>query len=476
MIRKLPAPYTGEGLIINSDFLNGLTSGEAKEKAIAQLVSIGQGEKTINYRLRDWGVSRQRYWGCPIPIIYCETCGAVPVPEQDLPVKLPEDATFDKPGNPLAHHPTWKHVNCPTCRKPAERETDTFDTFFESSWYFARFCNPLTSEPLGKEVNEWLPVDKYIGGIEHAVLHLLYARFFTRALKQCGYLDVAEPFKGLITQGMVCHETYKDKKGNWLYPEDIIREDNKLIKTKAGLPVIVGRSEKMSKSKRNTVDPKAIITAYGADTARLFMLSDSPPERDLEWTESGIEGAWRYVSRIWRLLLDTGKAGDNAENTLKLRRKTHQTIAGVTEDIERFRFNKAIARIRELSNMLEEALPKWEVSQEAIDESKHALIHLIAPFMPHLAEEAWQHLGNQDTITQRPFPQADAALCQEDEIIIAVQVNGKLRATIAIAPDTRKEELEELALAAKNVQEYVKDKTIKKIIVVPGKIVNVVVV
>ncbi|HEU5046488.1 MAG TPA: leucine--tRNA ligase [Rickettsiales bacterium] len=472
----LTEAYTGDGKIINSGFLNGLDVAEAKEKAIAELVKLSAGEKTINYRLRDWGISRQRYWGCPIPIIYCDACGAVPVPDKDLPVKLPEDVTFDKPGNPLAHHPTWKHVNCPTCGKAATRETDTFDTFFESSWYFARFCSlPSEQVPLNAEaIKRFMPVDKYIGGVEHAVLHLLYARFFTRALKHCGYLDVEEPFKGLMTQGMICHETYKDAAGNWLYPEDIVKQGDALVDKKNGKPVTVGRSEKMSKSKKNTVDPRAIITAYGADTARLFMLSDSPPDRDLEWTEAGIEGSWRYVNKLWRVLLEnTGTQGAIDESvSFKLQQETHRTIVRVTEDIERFHFNKAIARIRELSNLLEKSL---QASAEALKEARETLMHLIAPFMPHLAEELWLQSGHQDMLCLRSWPKADPALCVEDEITIAVQVNGKLRTTISCKANAPREEVEALAMATKNVQDSIQDKQIKKIIFVPGKIVNVVV-
>lgn len=468
------APYTGDGNIINSSFLDGLNVEQAKERAIAELVKLGVGDKTINYRLRDWGVSRQRYWGCPIPIIYCPSCGAVPVPEKDLPVRLPEDVTFDKPGNPLSHHPTWKHVNCPKCCTKAERETDTFDTFFESSWYFTRFCSkPSEKEPFNPSVAQWLPVDKYIGGVEHAVLHLLYARFFVRALKRCGYLTIDEPFKGLMTQGMVCHETYKDAAGNWLYPEDVVKKDGKLVLKKDSSPVTDGRSEKMSKSKKNVVDPREIITSYGADTARLFMLSDSPPDRDLEWTEAGVDGAWRYVNKLWRLLLEENIYGAVDEaSALKLRQETHKTIARVTQDIERFHFNKAIARIRELTNLLGSfaGKPLGDARAEAVN----VITHLISPFMPHLAEEIWQQLGNKDMITNRPWPKADPALCVEEEITIAVQVNGKLRATLSCAPDTSREELESLALAAKNVQDSINSKQIKKIIVVPGKIVNVV--
>lgn len=476
--KPLKEAYTGDGKIINSAFLNGMDVENAKEESIAELVKLGIGEKTINYRLRDWGISRQRYWGCPIPIIYCDNCGPVPVPDKDLPVRLPEDVAFDKPGNPLAHHPTWKHVDCPQCSKPATRETDTFDTFFESSWYFARFCSlPSDVAPLNTAaIRRLLPVDRYIGGVEHAVLHLLYARFFTRALKHCGYLDIDEPFKGLMTQGMICHETYKDYSGNWLYPEDIIRQNGEITDKKTRQPVTIGRSEKMSKSKKNVVDPREIITSYGADTARLFMLSDSPPDRDLEWTESGIDGSWRYVNKLWKLLLELSNTPDaeiDVNATLKLRQETHKTIAKVTEDIERFHFNKAIARIRELSNLLGQIADKS--SGSARKEAVSAIIHLIAPFMPHLAEELWQQLGNKDILATRHWPKFEQALCTEDEVTIAVQVNGKLRATISCKAEASREEVESLAMQNKNVQDYIKDKQIKKVIFVPGKIVNVVV-
>ncbi len=360
-VPKLKEAYTGDGVLINSAFLNGLSVPEAKEKSIQELVKFGVGEKKTNYRLRDWGVSRQRYWGCPIPIIHCPACGIVPVPKNSLPVELPKDVTFDMPGNPLARHPTWKHVACPGCGKPAERETDTFDTFFESSWYFARFATLPLADPLpAGPLQQWLPVDQYIGGVEHAVLHLLYSRFFVRALKRCGYTGLPdEPFKGLMTQGMVCHETYRDKAGNWVYPEEVTKQDGKMVHAATGEAVTVGRSEKMSKSKKNTVDPRAIIRNYGADTARLFMLSDSPPERDLEWTEAGVDGAWRYINRLWRLIsaiqaqLNTPQPLPLGDETF-LRKATHKAIKAVTEDIERFHFNKAVAHIREFSNILEE--------------------------------------------------------------------------------------------------------------------------
>lgn len=504
--------YTGEGEMINSGFLNGLPIEKAKAKAVAKLAEKNMGEAKVNYRLRDWGVSRQRYWGCPIPIIYCKACGAVPVPEKDLPVKLPEDVTFDLPGNPLARHATWKHVNCPTCGAKAERETDTFDTFFESSWYFARYCDTKTSAPLGEHVSKWLPVDQYIGGIEHAILHLLYSRFFMRALAHCGYPVPPEPFNGLMTQGMICHETYKDADGKWLTPDEVSKEGGKAV-DKAGKPVTIGRSEKMSKSKKNTVDPKHIIETYGADTARLFMLSDSPPDRDLEWTDAGIDGAWRYINRLWKLVselkpfLDIAqqkrelyRAAGSFSDAAGMRRTTHKAIADVTRNIEQFHFNKAVARIRELSNTMEKETQRLHLLKSNIDRGLHekmygssdsdkpdnylyyfpileaceTLLRLLEPFVPHFAEEAWQMLGNKQTLRATAWPKADPALCVDDEITIAVQVNGKLRATFLTARDTGKEQLEALALGLQTVQDAIAGKELKKIIVVPGKIVNVV--
>ncbi len=479
-------PYTGDGTLINSEFLNGLGVEDAKKMAIKELEKRGIGKEKINYRLRDWGVSRQRYWGCPIPMIHCESCGVVPVPENQLPVELPKDVTFDKPGNPLDHHPTWKHVDCPTCKKPARRETDTFDTFFESSWYFARFCSPDASEPFRKEeVERFLPVDQYIGGIEHAVLHLLYSRFFMRALNHCGYPVPEEPFKGLMTQGMVGHETYRDAAGNWLFPEEVVKlEGGKVVHAKTKEPVTVGRSEKMSKSKKNVVDPRAIMRDYGADTARLFMLSDSPPDRDLEWTDAGADGAWRYINRLWRMMQEikpllAGDAtipSDLPETLLGLRRKTHRTMFEITRDIEQFHFNKAIARIRELSNLMEDLLKDASthrysgVWKEAVD----TLVHLMNPFMPHVAESCWEHLGNKTPLVLAAWPKADESLLSDESVTLAVQVNGKLRGTITLAKDADAKLAEDTALALPSVQEFTSGKQIKKIVVVPGRIVNVV--
>lgn len=472
--------YTGGGTLINSDFLNGLGVEDAKTKAATMLESKTCGTKTTVYRLRDWGVSRQRYWGCPIPIIYCDTCGTVPVPEKDLPVTLPEDPSFNKPGNPLDHHPTWKHTTCPNCKGKAERETDTLDTFFESSWYFARFCSPKAETPFSKEAADyWLPVDQYIGGIEHAVLHLLYARFFTRALKDCGYLNVEEPFAGLLSQGMVCHETFKDDKGNWLFPEEVAQTEGKdYVKTADGSPVQVGRLEKMSKSKKNVVDTNDIVGSYGADTARLFMVSDSPPERDLEWSESGVQGTWKYINRLWRLAHDITDYADkeaSAAEDQNLLKQTHKTIDWCTKDLEKLHLNRYVARVRELSNTLEKLTREKTASKDNLDFALKVLIQLLAPATPHLCAELWQIMGHKDDVTFHPWPQADPAFLSDDLIKLAVQVNGKLRGTLEVPTDADANSIEDQALSLENVQKTVGDKQVRKVIVVPKKIVNIVV-
>ena len=468
--------------LINSDFLNGLSIPEAKKLAIAELEKLGIGNGKTNYRLRDWGISRQRYWGCPIPIIHCESCGAVPVPENQLPVELPKDISFEKAGNPLANHPSWKHTTCPKCAKPAIRETDTFDTFFESSWYFLRYATLPSENPLEKNsLNYWLNggVDCYIGGIEHAVLHLLYSRFFTRALRKCGLQDLQEPFKRLETQGMISHETYKNSEGKWLSPEEIVANDTHgFTEIATGKAVTVGRIEKMSKSKKNTIDPRHIIETYGVDAARLFMLSDSPPERDLEWTDAGIEGAWRYIGRLWRLVAAINNypttLSDANDRDTQLRKLTHKTIASVTDDLEKFHFNKVIARVRELTNELEAEVTSYVISKQTIIEAITAAIHLINPFMPHLAEELWQQLGNKDELVNRPFPVANPEFLVDDSVTIAVQVNGKLRTTFDMGKDADKATTERQALAIPAIAEFLKDKKIAKVIVVLGRIVNVV--
>jgi leucyl-tRNA synthetase len=473
----LKEAYVGDGLLMNSDFMDGMTVEAAKKRAIAALQALGMGTGKINYRLRDWGISRQRYWGCPIPIIHCTACGIVPVPEKDLPVELPRDVSFDKPGNPLEHHPTWKNVPCPTCGKAARRETDTFDTFFESSWYFARYCSPKCAKPFdAAAVKYWMPVDCYIGGIEHAVLHLLYSRFFSRALKKCGLVEFEEPFKRLETQGMICHETYKDDTGAWLTPDEVMKDESgKLITIKSKKPVSVGRIEKMSKSKKNTVDPRHIIETYGADAARLFMLSDSPPERDLEWTDAGIEGAWRYINRLWKLVLTNKSLAKSDKLTdSPVRRATHKTIAAVTDDIERFHFNKAIARIRELTNLLESTPIKSEQDAANFKEALDNAVLLLTPFVPHLGEELWLQLGNKTSAEPRQWPKADPALLVDEEVTIAIQINGKMRATIQLPKDTDKNVAEQKVLELQAVRDALKDKTVAKVIVVPNRIVNVV--
>lgn len=477
--------YAEDGILVNSPGLNGLSVAEAKAKVIDEMESRGIGQRSVNYRLRDWGVSRQRYWGCPIPVIHCEKCGVVPVPEKDLPVRLPDDVTFDKPGNPLAHHPTWKQTTCPCCGAPARRETDTFDTFFESSWYFARYTSPhATDRGFTREAADyWLSVDQYIGGIEHAVLHLLYSRFFTRALKTCGYLNVEEPFAGLLTQGMICHETYKDQDGKWLFPTQVERTaDGALVEIEKGRPVTQGRSEKMSKSKKNVVDPAGIIETYGADTARLFMLSDSPPERDLDWTEAGIDGAFRYVNRLWRMVIapqvtlpaiGTAKPDNFADAALKVRRQTHKTIVAVGEDLDRFHFNKAVARLRELTNALAD-LKDCDGAGWALREGLEALVRLIGPMLPHLGEELWSELGYQTLLVDSPWPEFDSSLLVEDNVTVAVQINGKLRGTIDLPKDVSQDVAQAAALALPSVISALEGKTPRKVIVVPNRIVNVV--
>ncbi|HUY68805.1 MAG TPA: leucine--tRNA ligase [Alphaproteobacteria bacterium] len=478
--------YTGPGTIYNSQFLDGLAVEQGIARAIAEIEKRKAGQGVVQYRLRDWGISRQRYWGCPIPVIHCETCGVVPVPEKDLPVELPDDVTFDQPGNPLDRHPTWKKIACPKCNKPARRETDTCDTFVDSSWYFARYCSARDeTQPVdAKAADYWLPVDQYVGGVEHAILHLLYARFFTRAMKRTGHLGIEEPFTGLFTQGMVTHESYKDEQGAWLYPEEVTKNaDGSAQHAQTGKPVTVGRNETMSKSKKNVVDPGRIIGAYGADTARLFMLSDSPPERDLEWTDAGIDGAWRYVNRLWRMVDEPqaplsppnapmpAKFSEAAQNA---RRAIHRAINDVTHDVERFHFNRAVARIRELSNALDELPGTGEGETWVLREGLEALARLLGPMLPHIAEEMWQKLGHKAMLCETPWPKADPALLIDNTVTIAVQVNGKLRATITLARDAAPKAAEDAALAEDGVKRALGGKAPKKIIVVPNKIVNVV--
>ncbi len=468
------APYTENGRAINSQFLDGLATQEAKEKMIAHLEEIGAGIAQVQYRLRDWGVSRQRYWGCPIPIIYCPKCGTVPIPKEQLPVTLPEDVSFDKPGNPLLNHPTWKHVKCHKCGQDAERDTDTFDTFFESSWYFIRFCAPGATEGIDRSSAQyWLPVDQYIGGIEHAVMHLLYARFFTKALRQCGYLDLAEPFTNLLTQGMICHETYRSSSGEWFYPEEVSRNGDKVYVTRTGEALKVGRIEKMSKSKKNTVDPDDMVKRYGADTVRLFSLSDSPPERGMEWSESGVEGAYRYLAKLYSMVQATQSVNPpkEAELSTGVLYMVHSTISNVTHDIESFHFNKAIARIRELSNYLSSS----EGGQTAQRYGLPIIAQLLAPFTPHIAEEIWEMLGNKPALVRAAWPMPNSKYLKVETITLAVQINGKMRGTVELATDASQEEALITIKQTPALEKYLASMQIKKIIHVPNKIINLII-
>ena len=463
----------GDGVLVNSDFLNGLSVDEAKASVIGRAQAEGWGEGKTVWRLRDWGVSRQRYWGTPIPFIHCEVCGVVPVPKKHLPVVLPEDVDFATPGNPLVRHPTWKHVDCPQCGHAARRETDTLDTFVDSSWYFLRFASQPSDAPFDPaEIARWLPVGQYIGGIEHAILHLLYARFWTRALARIGKIDVKEPFASLFTQGMVTHETYSrvdpaNGQPIWYAPGEVERTGEGATLKADGGPVEIGRVIKMSKSKKNVVDPDEIVATYGADAIRWFMLSDSPPERDLPWSEAGIEGCARFVQRLWRLFgqYDASATGEDKA----VDRKAHQTVAAIAGDIEALSFNKAVARIYELTGVVEKAAPSASRSAAI-----RTVLLLIAPMMPHLAEEAWGLIG-EGLVADAAWPAVDPALLVDDEVTVAIQVKGKLRDTVTVAKGTSKEELEAIALASEKVQRALEGAEIRKVIVVPDRLVNLVI-
>ena len=463
----------GDGVLVNSGFLDGMSVAGAKAAVIGRAQSGGFGEGKTVWRLRDWGVSRQRYWGTPIPFIHCEVCGVVPVPKKQLPVILPEDVSFDVPGNPLDRHPTWKHVDCPQCGHAARRETDTLDTFVDSSWYFLRFASQPADRPFDPEaIKRWLPVEQYIGGIEHAILHLLYARFWTRALARIGKIEVTEPFASLFTQGMVTHETYERRNPDngqpmFFSPAEVERTSEGATLKADGAAVEVGRVIKMSKSKKNVVDPDEIVANYGADAIRWFMLSDSPPERDLPWSEAGIEGCARFVQRLWRLFgqLDASAVGEDKP----LDRKTHQIVFAVAADIEALGFNKAVARIYELTGAIEKAGPS--ASRTAAIRS---LLLLVAPMMPHLAEEAFASFGS-GLIADAMWPEVDPALLVDDEVTVAIQVKGKLRDTLTVAKGCSKEDLERLALASEKVQRALEGAEVKKVIVVPDRLVNFVV-
>jgi len=467
------------------------TGQDAIDKTIdwAEENKLGQGQ--VQFRLRDWGISRQRYWGCPIPVVHCEDCGVVPEKKENLPIELPEDVTFDVPGNPLDRHPTWRNTNCPSCGKPALRETDTMDTFVDSSWYFARFITPQGKTPTDPAAaSHWLPVDQYIGGIEHAILHLLYSRFFSRAMSIAGHMDIKEPFKGLFTQGMVVHETYGNKELGWLQPSELnIVEtdgDRKAYKLSDNSEVPIGNIEKMSKSKKNVVDPDDIIATYGADTARFFMLSDSPPERDVEWTDAGAEGAHRFVQRIWRLVQtwsENVKSANMPENLTDekanaIRKASHKTLKAIGDDIERLGFNRAIARLYEYVNTLSGAGEPNKSNSDidsAMKEGLSFLIQCFAPVMPHLAETCWEELEFKELASQQNWPQHDNALAVDDTIILPVQINGKKRGDLEVNPDASKQEIEDATLALDVVIKQLDGKSPKKIIIVPKRIVNVVI-
>jgi leucyl-tRNA synthetase len=472
-IDEASLPVVGEadsitGVTVNSRFLDGLTTDQAIAEVIHRAETAGWGKGVTQYRLRDWGVSRQRYWGTPIPVIHCQACGPVGVPRDQLPIVLPEDVSFDIPGNPLDRHPTWTKVDCPECGGPARRETDTLDTFVDSSWYFIRFASQPGDKPFDRaEAEKWLPVGQYIGGVEHAILHLLYARFWTRALERLGEIGVKEPFKGLFTQGMVTHETYLSPDGRWLNPDEIeIGEGGALLERATGTAVRRGRVEKMSKSKKNTVDPEPILDRYGADAVRWFMLSDSPPERDLEWSESGIEGAARFVQRVWRLAM--APAGNEGEDAALLR-KLHRTIGAVGDAIEGLQFNKSVAALYELTSAIEKAKPS-----ATRDEAIRTTLLLVAPGAPHLAEEAWAARGEFGMIADAPWPTFDPAMLIDEEVTIAVQVNGKLRETMTAPRGLPKEEAEARALALPKVQSQLAGGSPRKVIVVPDRLVNIV--
>jgi leucyl-tRNA synthetase len=486
--------YEGDGVLINSAFLDGLTVTQAAEEVARRLEQERRGDRAaaqrkVQYRLRDWGISRQRYWGCPIPVVHCGSCGVVPVSEGDLPVKLPDDVEFDRPGNPLDRHPTWKYVACPVCGGSAQRETDTMDTFVDSSWYFARFTDPwIESAPTDLAVvDAWLPVDQYIGGIEHAILHLLYSRFFTRAMKVTGHVGLKEPFAGLFTQGMVVHETYRTVAGDFVPPSEVAVEgegaQRRAVRRATGEPLLIGPIEKMSKSKHNTVDPDDIIAEFGADTARWFMLMDSPPDGDVIWTEKGIQGAAKTVQRLWRLIAELSVVPAHPPvddpQALAIRRGAHRTLDRVTRAIEDLRFNNALAFIYTQISTLEQALKAYrEIAAPsvcaALREAADLLVQMFAPMMPHLAEECWALLGHRDLVAVTPWPRAESELLRDETITLPVQVNGRKRADVTVARDTPVPDIESAVLALDAVKRALGGKSPKKVIVVPQRIVNVV--
>jgi leucyl-tRNA synthetase len=490
--------FDGDGRMINSRFLDGMTIAQAKEEVARRLEqdirgNAPVGERQVNFRLRDWGISRQRYWGCPIPVIHCPTCDVVPVPDRDLPVVLPEDVTFDKPGNALDHHPTWKHVTCPQCGAKAQRETDTMDTFVDSSWYFARFTDPWNeAAPTTPAVaDRMMPVDQYIGGVEHAILHLLYSRFFTRAMRATGHIGMDEPFAGMFTQGMVVHESYQRADGSYVTPAEVKIETGgngrRAVLLATGEDIAIGAIEKMSKSKRNTVDPDDIIATYGADVARWFMLSDSPPDRDVIWSDERVQGASRFVQRLWRLVNEAAEIGKGApaarparfgDDASGLRKAAHGALDKVSGGIERLHFNVCLAQIREFTNALADLLardgrPEPDLAW-AIREAALILVQIVSPMMPHLSEECWQVLGQPGLVSETAWPQIERDLLVKDSVTMVVQVNGKKRGEVTVASSAENPEIEAAVLALDAVKSILGDKPVRKVIIVPKRIVNVV--
>jgi len=489
-VNTMTEAYEGEGFLVNSGQFNGVYSVKAREMIAQYLDEKGLGGKRISYRLRDWGISRQRYWGAPIPIIYCNRCGTVPVPEKDLPVVLPFNVEVTGMGrSPLSGLKEFVETRCPQCGGPGKRETDTMDTFVESSWYFDRFaCPDYDKGPLDKKrVDYWMSVDQYIGGIEHAILHLLYSRFFTRVLKEMGWVSVDEPFTNLLTQGMVCKEVYECPKDGYLYPDEVEGPGETIRCRKCGSPISVGRLEKMSKSKKNVVDPEYLIEKYGADIARMFCLFASPPEKDLDWSDQGVEGSARFLNRVWRLFFEQHRHlqhvkpfpfGTALEGDQKsLRQKAHKAIKKVTEDIERFHFNTAISAIMELVNEIYVSAVKDrtdEISERVIRESLETVVVLLSPFVPHVAEELWEALGNRESIIKSRWPEYDPEAVLEEEILIVIQVNGKLRDRMTIPVSYGEEEVKTWALKSERIRKLVEGKEIKRVILVPKKLVNIV--
>jgi leucyl-tRNA synthetase len=468
--------------IENSDFLNGLSAPEAKERVTDEFEKRGIGERKVNWRLRDWGMSRQRYWGCPIPVVHCDSCGTVPVPEDQLPLELPEEADFSEPGSPIARHPSWKHTTCPKCGGAAERETDTMDTFVDSSWYFTRYTCPNALEPISEvDSNYWQPVDQYIGGIEHAVLHLLYARFLSKALRDCGYAMPDEPFTNLFCQGMINGPSFQASSGDYINPIDVRMDGEKAFHKETGEELKIDRSEKLSKSKNNAAPLDNLIEQYGVDTLRTFAVFAGPADKSMDWTESGVDGIWRFFNRIWALAerVDASTSAEapafdalERKEAQALKRKIHQTISKVTKDIEGYRYNTMVSGVMELSNMLGSFAPENEVEHALYREGVCAAVHLLNPVAPHLSEEMWELLGNTTPLYKTPWISFDAKAAENDEITLVVQVNGKLKARLTVPANIDNQSAEEQALEA--IQDQLAGLAVRKCIVVPGRLVNVV--